>query len=345
MSIDTERSPWKTPEGRARYMAASETTLGLWPVPYEERDVPTQFGTTHVIVSGPDEAPPVVLLHAMGYSATSWFPNVGELSRDFRIYSLDRLGDINKSVPRHPLRSRAECAQWAVEVFDALHLERTDVVGESFGGWFALNTALAAPDRVRRLVLLNPAAACVPVSMRFYTATFPAVFWPIPPLLHRAASAFFVKGFVVDQCFAEQFMLGLAYWSPPKIPALPTVFTEAEVRHRIYHFLIVKLQSVFPSVAFTEAEVRRLSTPTLLLLGEYDRAMNEHAALNRAKELIPHLEAEMIPRAGHILSMEQPKVVDARILHFLGQRQDSEAAPRSTEPGVAGDRLPLEQKA
>lgn len=345
MSIDTERFPWKTPEGRARYLAAYATTLALWPVPYEEHDVPTRFGTTHVVACGPKEAPPVVLLHAMGYSATSWFPNVGELSRDFRVYAVDRLGDINKSVPRHPLRSRAECAQWVVEVFDALHLAQADVVGESFGGWFAFNAALAAPERVRRLVLLNPAAAFVPVSMRFYTKTFPAVFWPIPPLLHRAASAFFVKGFVVNQRFAEQFMLGLTYWHPARLLPLPTVFTEAETRHRISHFLIMKLQSVFPSVAWTEAEVQRLSTPTLLLLGEQDRAMNELAALKRAKELIPHLEAELISKAGHIISMEQPEIVDARILHFLGQGRDTQAAPGSVESGMAGGSLPLAQQA
>jgi pimeloyl-ACP methyl ester carboxylesterase len=52
--------------------------------------------------------------------------------------------------------------------------------------------------------------------------------------------------------------------------------------------------------------------------------MNEKAAFNRARQLIPHLEAELFPKAGHILNMEQPEVVDARILQFLGQRQVTE---------------------
>jgi pimeloyl-ACP methyl ester carboxylesterase len=55
------------------------------------------------------------------------------------------------------------------------------------------------------------------------------------------------------------------------------------------------------------------------LLGEQDTAMNEQAAFNRARRLIPHLEAEMFPKTGHILSMEQPEIVDARILKFLEQ--------------------------
>ncbi len=325
MFTDTEISPWKTPEGRAKYMAAYDATLALWPVPYEELDVHTRFGTTHIIASGPQEAPPLVLLHALSFSATMWFPNVGELSRNFRVYAVDRLNDTGKSVPSHPLRSRAECAEWVVEVFNALHLAQADVAGLSQGGWFTLNVALYAPDRVKRLVLLNP-SAFVPLSIGFYLASFPGFLWPIHPLLHRALYTFFVKGFVVNERFAEQFMLGLKHFTLPKLPPLPTVFSEGELHQRVFHFLSVKLQTVLPTV-FSDEELRRLTTPTLLLLGEQDTAMNEQAAFNRARRLIPHLEAEMFPKAGHILSMEQPEIVDARILKFLGQGQESEAVP------------------
>jgi hypothetical protein len=56
-------SAFKTPEGEAALLAAYDAALRLWPVPYEEMDIPTQCGMTHVVVSGPKDAPPVVLLH------------------------------------------------------------------------------------------------------------------------------------------------------------------------------------------------------------------------------------------------------------------------------------------
>jgi hypothetical protein len=43
--------------------------MKLWPVPYEQLEIPTRFGMTHVVASGSKHAPPLVLLH--GYMATS----------------------------------------------------------------------------------------------------------------------------------------------------------------------------------------------------------------------------------------------------------------------------------
>jgi hypothetical protein len=65
-------SAFKTPEGEARFYAAYDAALKRWPVPYEEMDIPTRFGTTHVVASGPKDASPLVLLH--GYWATSTKP-------------------------------------------------------------------------------------------------------------------------------------------------------------------------------------------------------------------------------------------------------------------------------
>ncbi len=47
---------FKDPHSRARYMAAYDAALAEWPVPCTEFDVPTRFGSTHVIASGPPHA-------------------------------------------------------------------------------------------------------------------------------------------------------------------------------------------------------------------------------------------------------------------------------------------------
>ena len=43
------------------------------------------------------------------------------------------------------------------------------------------------------------------------------------------------------------------------------------------------------------------------------------SVMERATRLIPRIEAEIIPNAGHALSFDQPESVDARILRFLKQ--------------------------
>jgi pimeloyl-ACP methyl ester carboxylesterase len=90
---------FKTPEGEATYLAAYDAALRLWPVAYEEMNIPTRFGLTHVVVSGPKDAPALVLLH--GYMATliMWLPNIQDFSKDYRVYAIDVMGQPSKSIP------------------------------------------------------------------------------------------------------------------------------------------------------------------------------------------------------------------------------------------------------
>ena len=92
-------SAFKSLEGKAAYLAAYDAAMRLWPVPYDEKDIVTRFGTTHVIVSGPKDAPPLVLLH--GYMATSamWSSNIADFSKRHRVYAVDVMGQPGKSVP------------------------------------------------------------------------------------------------------------------------------------------------------------------------------------------------------------------------------------------------------
>ena len=149
-------SPFDTPEGEARFRAAYDAALKLWPVPYEELDIPTRFGATHVVAAGAKNAPALVLLH--GYMATSvmWSPNVADFAKSYRVYAVDIMGQPSKSIPGEPVRSAADYVAWLTETFDALHLDRACLVGMSYGGWLALSFVLAAPERVSKLVLLSP---------------------------------------------------------------------------------------------------------------------------------------------------------------------------------------------
>ena len=53
-----------------------------------------------------------------------------------------------------------------------------------------------------------------------------------------------------------------------------------------------------------------------MLIGDQDR-LNPPRVLEQARRLIPQIETEIIPNAGHMLSIEQPELVDARLLKFL----------------------------
>lgn len=105
------------------------------------------------------------------------------------------------------------------------------------------------------------------------------------------------KGFVVNEVFAEQFITGLQNWN--------------------WAVNASGYSGVMPST-FSDEDLRQISQPILLLTGDQDR-LNPPKAIERARRTIPHIEADVITQVSHLLNMEQPEIVDARILKFLTQ--------------------------
>jgi pimeloyl-ACP methyl ester carboxylesterase len=115
-------SAFKTPEGESAFLAAYDAAMKLWAVPYDEMDLPSQFGTTHVVASGPKDAPPLVLLHGYNATSTMWSPNIADFSKDYRVYAVDVMGQPSESIPEEPIRNAAGYAAWLTTVLDGVHL-------------------------------------------------------------------------------------------------------------------------------------------------------------------------------------------------------------------------------
>ncbi len=74
-------SIYRSPEVKARLMQIYDEKMTGWPVSYEDVFLNTEYGKVHVIVSGPEEAPPMLLLHASGVAGWSWKYNAEERQR------------------------------------------------------------------------------------------------------------------------------------------------------------------------------------------------------------------------------------------------------------------------
>ncbi len=166
--------PFRSPRARAQFIEKYDAVVADWPVACEERDVGTEFGTTHVIVSGPESAPPLVLLHGAGATAS----DVGSRHRDAQC-------DISLLLRRHDHRGQQEhCHQAEPRKDQARRVVASgvrgprhragSVVGLSYGGWLAANLAVQSPELVNRLVLLCPAATFAPIILEFYRGVLSA---------------------------------------------------------------------------------------------------------------------------------------------------------------------------
>jgi pimeloyl-ACP methyl ester carboxylesterase len=304
-------SIFRSPEGEAAFRATYDANLARWPVPYQASFVPTRFGRTHVIASGAVEAPPLVLLHGMGFSGTMWASNVEALSRTHRVYALDTPGDFGRSEVACPIQSPEECVQWLSGVLDGLGLGQVDLMGLSYGGWLAALYALRVPTRVRRLVLLAPAGGLLPLRKQFFLRMLPGMVLRSRPLLEGAWRWFHAPGNLENPLATAQFVEGF----------------------RSCRFLLRAVPGIF-----SDAELRSLSTPTLLLAGEHEVIYDARAAIARAARLLPRLEHVLVPRASHVLNEEQADAVNAHVTHFLGEPGD---AALVREEGVARSGAPL----
>jgi pimeloyl-ACP methyl ester carboxylesterase len=291
---------FKTLEGEAAYLAAYAAAMKLWPVPYDELETSSRFGKTHVVVSGPKCAPPLVLLHGYWATLTMWSLNVADLSEHHRVYAIDVMGQPGRSTPDEPIRTAAEYVEWLTATLDGLGLDGISLAGMSYGGWLALSYALAVPARVHKLVLLSPAASLRPLVKQFTR-----------------------RGMVMLMCptrvTVRWFMRWLAVRDEPQDATVrrlgDTVVDLMWLGLKHYRFQPETLR-VVPTV-FSGRELRAMRVPTLLLIGDHEVIYDPEQALDRARALIAGLEGQLVPNTSHDMTFVQHRLVDARILEFL----------------------------
>lgn len=279
-------------EIEAQYNAAYEAALKQWPVPYDELYIPTRFGDTHVIASGAKDAPPLVLLQPTGAGATIWYRNVGALSQRYRTYAVDTISEVNKSILTRPIKSRQDFTDWIVDLFNGLQIESADIVGNSFGGFLTLNAAIYLPERVKKVVLISPAASFVQMWPSFWHLFIPAHI--IAPIIHSErlvlkAYKWIWQNFPQDACISDLRTI-------TAINGLP--------RHG-------------PPSVFCDEELHKIQSPVLLLIGDHEVVYKPEVVIERATRLVSSLKAEIVPNANHNAEYTAADVINEKILDFL----------------------------
>jgi len=280
---------FKSAKGEERFLKAYDEAMKLWPVPYEEVDISTIYGATHVIISGPKNAPPLILFHCALMTSAIWSPIIKELSSNRRTYAVDVIGDVGKTIPTNPPPTERDLASWVVEIYDYLGIESAEILAWSFGGFVATNFAILEPARVEKLLLLAPYMTFVKGGIGFLLGFLPLL---IPA---KPAVRFFEKAL----CYKPDF--GFAQHSN----ILYERFRSANMKMKV------------PPRVFTDEESQRLIMPVLLLIGEQEFLYNAKRATDRAKQILPNGNVEMIEKCNHAVVSDQTKLVTSKLLTFL----------------------------
>jgi pimeloyl-ACP methyl ester carboxylesterase len=281
---------------RDKLIALYDAKLARWSVPFEERDVATRYGKTHVVSCGDPASPPLVLVHPAGCPAFIWGAMIGALAERFGVSALDTIGDVGKSeladVTRHP-RKGQEYGAWMGDVLDALDIATANVMGWSMGGWIAMNFAADRPERVRRLALLAPMGLpSWPVTLR---------------VLIRLASAM-----LLPSSSKKEKLITWVMGSDPVAHAAVGDWMGAVIDARCS----ARLGNPYP---VPSAKLRAIRSPVLVVLGGQDGPIGDpRAAAARARHCIPDVEIDVMADNTHALGVEAPGPIARRLLDFFG---------------------------
>lgn len=283
-------SIYKNERAKLRCLALYDQALRNWPISFEEIKLDTNFGTTHSIVCGKKEAPPIVLLHGRWSTSTMWSPMIKELSIDYRVYAIDQIDDIGMSVLTRKIVNRSDYASWLLEVLTKLEINRSSFIGLSYGGFLAVNFALVAPEKVKSICLLSPGLPIFGAPTKTWALHgIPMTIFPTRKTAEWLVEGMSAKGYEKGKLEHEQ-LIAAVLCLRSRIPIQPNIKT---------------------------GELAILKMPILLLLGDKETMYDPHTAIKRARQLISHLQAELISNAGHMLNTDQPDLVMQRIMEFL----------------------------
>jgi pimeloyl-ACP methyl ester carboxylesterase len=296
-----ELSPFTSQQARDRYLDHYAAREKFWPIASENRTVKTGHGTTFLRVSGPVDAPPLVLLPGGQSTSLVWSRVIEPLSARFRTFALDSIFDQGRSVPARPMKDVTDLTAWLDGVLDALGLtDGVNMAGMSYGAYATAEYALHAPQRLRKIVWVAPVMIAAPISQEFLARLSPCAGGGREPL----------------EAFCR--------WVMPSLAALGG----REIDDRMDEILLVRetYGTMIPPVrgpVLPEEDLARIAVPALYILGERDGATdNPREVLAHVAAVVPGIETMLVPEAGHDVVVAQPRLVADRMIEFL-ERSDS----------------------
>ncbi len=254
----------------------------------------------HVREAG--EGPAILFVHCVLCDSSMFDQPVAELSRDHRVLAMDLRGH-GRSEVRGAYTVR-DVSKDIVGVLDALEIPRAIIAGHGIGGVAALHVALAAPERVSALILMNTTAdeesAVGAVKARAFGLAL-QLGGPRKELLQLAARSLFSHTCkVAHPDIVERWLERTAE------------VDGAGVR------LALEMMARRPSL---DQRLERLDQRTLVIAGSED-TVTPWALQQRLVDRMPRARMKTIQRAGHLAPIEKPRELTELLRAFTRELRD-----------------------
>lgn len=287
-----------------------ETLVARWGLPPSEF-VEVKGQVVHVRDEGPRNDPePIVLIHGTSASLHTWDGWVAGLKGQRRVIRFDLpgfglTGPFTAGYAAQGYRGD-NYAGFVVDLLNQLQVPRAVLGGNSLGGEVAWRTAVLAPDRVTKLLLVDasgPAFKPEKIPAGFLFARIPVVNklgeYLLPrPMVRSTLESVYGDPSRVSEALVDRYF---------------EITLRAGNRKALGERLRVLEQDLDPE------RIRRVTQPTLILWGEKDRLIPPANAQVFA-QAISGSRVVMLPGLGHVPHEEDPAASLAPVREFLGLR-------------------------
>lgn len=286
------RNYYKSIEKAIEYENLYNKTMELWPAGYKGYYLGTSYGKTWIHEIGDEHLPTLLLLHGMSGSSTMWYPNVEYLSKYFRVITPDIIGQAGKSLLEKPLKSSDDLVKWLDEVIINLNVNQIYLCGLSFGGWLAAKYTIFDQTKVKKLIMLDPAATLVPMKTKFFFKMFTAI---LIPATGESFEKWLTQGYEMNPDFSRQIEVGMMDYKN------------------------MKGQKVIFAKAIPDRELNSIKISVMVLIGDKSVIYDPKKAIEKAKKTITNVRAEIIQNCSHSMNMEQADFINLMIHDFINK--------------------------
>ena len=239
---------------------------------------------------------PVVLANGIFMNTTSWFGQISEFSKHFKIILYDMRGQGQSDKPDEEYSFDLH-ADDQLALLDHLGIEKVHHVGISYGAELGLVFALNSPERLSSLVLSNCASHIGPLLEKIGKLWRYACVKNDPEMFYYATVPFnFSESFISkNQKFFEEALERYKMLNLPSFIYLLDAFLKLDVTNRL----------------------SEITVPTLIVGGKKDILKPPDPYSYILHEKINNSEIKIIDDAGHALTHEKPEEFNSEVLRFL----------------------------
>jgi pimeloyl-ACP methyl ester carboxylesterase len=249
----------------------------------------------------------VILLHGVGCHVEFWERNIAALAREHRVFAVDIVGYGRTDKPE-VVYTFELMADFVLDFMKTMGIDKASLVGNSMGGGISLTVAAQAPERVEKIVLVDPVGLGRGVSPVLRLMTLPV----IGNVLTKPGR----KG-VVRQ-------MQLCLYDPSQasddfIDRLTTIGM-LPGNQRSFLSLLRETATIVGVkkgiVADFSARLKKIKTPILMIWGRQDQILPV-ADGEAAVQKMVNGRLHVMDRAGHLPQIDKPEEFNATVLDFL----------------------------